>query len=720
MSIVSVQTNRKLPVIQNKKVVCPHDCPDACMMSVTVEDGQVTKLTGDSEHPFTKGFLCIKTNYYKERLYSPIRVQYPQKRVGRKGAGQFERISWDEALETIAANFKQIENQYGAEAILPYSYAGTMGLLNYSSMDRRFFNRLGASLLARTICSTTATEGYVYTMGATRGGTDPETLPESKLIVIWGGNPVSTNVHLMPFINEARKRGAKLVVIDPHRSKTAEQSDWHIAPYPGTDAALALALMHVIIREDWHDKTFIAQNTVGFEELAARVQEWTPERAEKICGVPSDQIEAFAKLYATTKPSCIRLNYGLNRHTNGGMMVRTVTCLPGLVGAWGMAGGGALLSTGGAFQLNDKALQMPHLLNQHQHTPRTINMIKLGEALLEYNDPPIKGLYVYNSNPATVAPNQQRVLAGLEREDLFTVVHEQVYTDTARYADILLPATTTFEQTDLFTSYGHLYVQLSEAAIEPLAESKPNIEVFTLLAAKMGYTEPFFKDTAEDLIRQALDVKHPHMEGITYERLKAEKFIRLNVPTPYIPFADGKYHTPSGKIEFYSKRMLKAGLDPLPTHTPSAESADGAPELFAQYPIRLITPAAHHFLNSSFADMPTMRRKQLRPTIELNEEDANERGIKEGEWVRAWNERGEAYFVAEIKDTVKQGVACHLSLWWNQYSPKGRNCNVLTSDQAADMGGGATFHTNLVQVGKADQYLSATELAELELAYKRL
>lgn len=714
---MTIAPNKKLPVVQTKQVVCPHDCPDACLMSTTVEDGKVTHITGNVDHPFTQGFLCIKTNYYKERLYSDLRVLYPQKRVGKKGEGRFERISWDEALETIADNFKRIVRDYGAEAILPYSYAGTMGVLNYGSMDRRFFNRLGASLLDRTICSVTATEAYAYTMGATRGGTDPETLPESKLIIAWGANPISTNVHLMPFINEAKKRGAKLITVDPHRSKTAEQSDLHIAPYPGTDSALALAMMHVIIRDNLHDPEFIAQNIVGFEALAERVQEWTPERAEKICGVSAQQIEDFAHLYATTKPSCIRLNYGLNRHSNGGMMVRCVLSLPAIVGAWGVPGGGALLSTGGAFHINERALQKPELLQHHDKKPRTVNMIKLGQALLDYNEPPVMGLYVYNSNPAVVAPNQQRVLAGLSREDLFTVVHEQVHTDTARYADILLPATTTFEQTDLFTSYGHLYVQLSEAAIAPLGESKPNVEVFSLLAQKMNFTESCFADTTEDLIRQALEVRHPNMQGVTYERLKDEIFVRLNVPKPFIPFADGKYHTPSGKIELYSARMLRAGLDPVPNHVPDAESADGSPELFARYPIRLVTPAAHHFLNSSFADMPTMRRKQMRPTLELNQVDADARGIKAGEWVRAWNDRGEAYFVAEIKDTVAAGVACHLSLWWNRYSPKGWNCNSLTSDREADMAGGATFHTNLVQVERADLKLSPTELVELDELY---
>lgn len=715
---MTIAPNRPLKEIkvETKKVICPHDCPDTCAMSVTVEDGRITKVTGEADHPFTQGFLCIKTNYYLERLYSPLRVKYPMRRVGPKGSGQFERMSWDEALETIAERFKQISQEYGAEAILPYSYAGTMGLLSNASMDRRFFNYMGASLLDRTICSTAGKVGYGYTMGGSLG-TDPESIVNAKLIIAWGTNPVSTNVHLMPFINEAKKRGAKLVTVDPHRSKTADQSDLFIQPYPGTDAALALAMMQVIISEGLHDQQFIDENTVGFDLLAERAAEYTPERAEAICGVPAQQIRDFARLYATAQPSFIRLSYGINRHTNGGMMIRTVTCLPALVGAWAYEGGGALLSSSGAFPLNRVALEKPYFLRRHGKLPRTINMIKLGEALTQYHEPPVKALFVYNSNPAAVAPNSRKVIAGLEREDLFTVVHEQVMTDTARYADIVLPAPTTFECLDLHAAYGHLYVQLSEPAIPPLGEVLANTEVFRRLAASMGFDDPAFEDTDEDLIRQALDSDNPALEGITYEALQEKTYMRLNVPRPYMPFAGSKYPTPSGKIEFYSTKMLRAGLDPLPTHNPSAESADGAPELFAKYPLQFITPAAHHFLNSSFAEMPTMLRKQQRPTIELNEVDARERGLTAGQWVRAWNDRGEAYFITEIKDSVAAGVACHLSLWWQKYSPHGWNCNALTSDAEADMGGGATFHTNLIQVEAASLTLAVERLRELEELY---
>lgn len=670
-------------------------------MAVTVVNGQVVSVKGDDEQPFTRGFLCAKTNHYMERLYSPMRILHPQKRVGPKGSGasSFEPISWQEALQTIAEKLKSVAAQYGAEAILPYSYGGNMGKLAMASMDRRFFNYLGACELDRTICATAASEGYLYTMGA-KLGCDPETLPESKLIIAWGANLVSSNVHIMPFVNQARKNGALLVTIDPHRSKTAEQSDIFIQPLPGTDSALALGMMHVLIAENLIDREFIDGHTIGFDLLSEHVKTYTPEYVEKITSIKADQIIELAHLYGTRKPSCIRLNYGLSRHTNGGMMVRTVSCLPALVGAWGKPGGGALLTTSGAFSINQAKLERRDFLKRHAKPPRTINMIRLGEALTELNDPPVKALFVYGSNPAAVAPHQAKVMEGLKRDDLFTVVHEQVMTDTALYADILLPAPTVFEDHDIYTAYGHLYLQLNEPAIERIGEAKPNVEVFSLLAKAMGFDDPAFDDSADDLIEQAIDSNHPHFQGISYARLKREKFVRLNVPKPYVPFADGVYPTASGKIELYSERMLRAGLDPLPTHRPVAESPEASPELFAKYPLRLITPAAHHFLNSSFADMPTMIKREKVPTLELNCADAAARGIADGDWVLAANDRGEAYFQAKVGESVAPGVACHASVWWRQFSPGGNNCNVLTSAAEADMGHGATFHTCLIEVHK--------------------
>ncbi len=687
--------------IEVKTVVCPHDCPDTCAMTATVEDGRVVKMGARADHPFTKGFLCVKTQYYQERLYSPLRVLYPQRRVGPKGSGRFERISWDDAVATIAECFTGIIAADGAEAILPYSYAGAMGKLAYASMDRRFFGYMGASLLDRTICSTTGTEAYKSVMGTTMG-TDPEGFGAARLIIAWGTNPVSTNVHLMPYIHEARRAGATFVVVDPHRSKTAEQADLHIRLNPGTDAALVLAMIHVMVREGLHNPAFLEQHTLGWAALEARARAWPPERAAPITGLTAAQISEFARLYATSRPSAIRLSYGMTRHTNGGQNTRAVLMLPAVTGAWGEVGGGALLSTSGTFGLNAAALERPDLLTRHAHRPRTINMIQLAEALTEVADPPVKGLLVYNSNPANVAPNQTKVLAGLAREDLFTVVHEQVMTDTARWADLVLPATTAFEYSDIYSAYGHLYVQLSRPAIPAMGEAIPNTELFRRLAAAMGYNDPCFRDSDDDLIRQALTGEHPYMAGITLERLEAETYVHLNTPTrPFIPFTDGIYPTPSGKIELYSATLLRQGVDPVIDYTPEAESPDGSPELAARYPIRLITPAAHHFLNTSFADMPTMRKKQRRPTLELHPSDAAARGIADCTWVRAFNDRGEAFFVAEVKDSVGPGVACHLSRWWGYYSPAGWNANALTATRPADIGAGGTFHTNLVQVEPA-------------------
>jgi anaerobic selenocysteine-containing dehydrogenase len=447
----------------------------------------------------------------------------------------------------------------------------------------------------------------------------------------------------MPIIHEARRAGAMFVVVDPHRSKTAEQADLHIQLNPGTDAALVLAMIHVMMREGLHNPAFLAAHTHGWEALEARAREWTPERAAPITGLTAEAITDFARLYAGTRPSAIRLSYGMTRHTNGGQNTRAVLMLPAVVGAWGEVGGGALLSTSGTFGMNLPALERADLLARHPRRPRTINMIQLAEALTEVDDPPVKALLVYNSNPANVAPNQRKVLAGFGREDLFTVVHEQVLTDTARWADLVLPATTAFEYSDLHSAYGHLYVQLSRPALPPMGEAIPNTELFRRLAAAMGYTDPCFQDSDDDLIRQALTSENPFMAGITLERLERETFVHLNTPTtPFVPFADGIYPTPSGKIELYSDTLLRLGVDPVIDYTPEAESPDGSPELAARYPIRLITPAAHHFLNTSFGEMPTMRKKQRRPSIELNPADAAARGIADGQWVRVYNDRGAA------------------------------------------------------------------------------
>ena len=683
-----------------RKSVCPHDCPDRCGMlaQVDLDTGRLLAVRGDPDHPFTRGQLCAKVNRYVDRVYSPDRVLHPLRRIGPKGKAAFERIGWDEALDLVAAKFAETRERFGAEAILPYSYAGTMGIANYAGMDRRFFYRLGASLLDRTICSAAGGAGYAYTVGAAMGS-DPETAGHAKLIIAWGVNVVTTNLHQMPFIQEARRRGGVFVHIDVHRNRTANVADHFVQIYPGTDGALALGMMNVIVAEGLHDADYVDKHTVGFAALRERLQEYPPERVAAITGLPADRIRWLARLYAQSKPSFIRLGNGLQHHSNGGMACRTIACLPALVGAWGRLGGGMYKSLGGYFELNTAAVQRPDLLPTPR--PRLISMNQLGDALLGAQ-PPVRMLYVYNSNPAAVAPAQAKVLAGLAREDLFTVVHEQLLTDTAAYADVVLPATTALEHADLYASYGHLYIQYAEPAIAPVGESKPNTEVFRLLAERLGLNDPCFRDTTEDIAAQALATASPYLAGITLERLREERIVRLNLPRPFVAFADGKFPTPSGKVEFYSERMAKDGYDPLPRYEPAAEGVDCADAaLRARYPLMLVTPPAHHFLNTTFANIPALLAHERRPTLEMHPDDAAARGIASGDLVRAFNDRGECHVYAEIVDSVLPGVVVGTGVWWPRLSPDGRNLNSTTPDRLADMAGGATFFSNLVQVERA-------------------
>ncbi|HLG16260.1 MAG TPA: molybdopterin oxidoreductase family protein [Blastocatellia bacterium] len=681
----------------DKRIVhaaCPHDCPDTCAMLVEVEDGRATRVSGDPAHPPTRGFLCTKVTRYLERVYNPGRLLYPMKRVGAKGEGHFDRISWDEALDAIALRFQEIaESADGPEAILPYSYGGTMGVVNGSSMDRRFFHRLGASLLARTICSSAGGDALNYTLGA-KIGTDVENFHRARLIVLWGTNTLSSNIHLWPEIKEALESGARLIGIDPYRNHTLDHCHQLIQLLPGTDAAFALAVMNVIVSEGLEDRDYIERHTLGFDQLRARISEFPPSRAASICGVSEAEIVGFAREYATTHPAAIRINYGLQRHAGGGMAVRTIACLPALTGAWRHVGGGVLLSTSGIFAFNEAVLQRPDLIAGR---PRTINMSRLGEALTEAR-PPVRALYVYNSNPAAVAPDQSKVIEGLKREDLFTVVHEQFQTDTADYADILLPATTQLEHRDIVKPYGHYYLVYNEPAIAPLGEAKPNSEVFRLLAQRMGFEEACFNDSDEEIIRQALATDHPALRGITLDRLKRDGWARLNLPETFAPFSDGGYGTPSGKCEFYSERLAKAGLDPLPAYVPPRESPQSAPDLAARCPIQLISPAANTFLNSSFSHLASFLKSEKRPAILINPDDAERRGIRDGEEVRVWNDRGECRLFAQVTTRVKSGVAVAPSTWWNKLSPDRRNVNRTVSQALTDMGGGATFYDNLVQV----------------------
>jgi anaerobic selenocysteine-containing dehydrogenase len=601
-------------------------------------------------------------------------------------------------LDEIASRYRALaESSEGAETIMPYSYCGTMGIVQSESMDRRFFNRLGASILDRTICASAGTEGMLSTVGA-KIGTDPECIGDARLIILWGTNTLSSNVHLWRFVLEAKHKGARLVAIDPRRTRTADSCDEHVAILPGTDAALALGFMHVIFAEGLEDKDYLERHTLGADDLRRRASEYPPERVAEICGLDAGTITRLAREYAQTRPAVIRLNYGMQRHAGGGMAVRTVLCLPAVTGAWRDAAGGALLSTSGAFPLDHDALERPDLIPTPM--PRTLNMSALGEALTKVDDPPVRALYVYNSNPAAIAPDQRKVIEGLKREDLFTVVHEQFMTDTCDYADIVLPATTQLEHFDLHTAYGHFYLTLNEPSIAPLHEAKPNSEVFRLLAARLGFKEDCFKDSDEEIARQALDSDHAALRGITLGRLRARGWARLTLPENYAPFAEGNFATASGKCELYSERLAAEGLPAVPDFIPPRESRASSPQLAEKFPLALVSPAAHAFLNSSFANLPKQLGQERAPFVEINPRDAAARGIEDGDRVRAFNARGACELRAVVTTRARVGVVVSPSVWWNKLSPGKANINQLTSQGLTDMGGGATFYDALVEIEK--------------------
>ncbi|MBI3862087.1 MAG: molybdopterin oxidoreductase family protein [Planctomycetia bacterium] len=695
--------------------VCPHDCPDTCSMRVTVEGDRAVGLAGDADHPFTRGFLCHKVSRYLERVYHPGRLAHPLRRIGRKGAGEFERISWDEALDEIAHRFREIaDGPAGPQAILPYSYCGTMGKIQSQSLDRRFFHRLGASKLDRTICATAGGAGYTYTIGA-RTGMAPEAFAESRLIINWGSNTAVTNSHLWVLMREAQKRGAMIVTIDPYRCRTAERSDWHIAPRVGTDAALALGLMHVIFRDGLEDRDYLERYSVGAGALRERVlSEYGVERVSTITGVEAGEIERLARQLAGTRASAIRINYGLQRHRGGGMAVRTIACLPAVTGAWREYAGGVLLSTSSMFPLNHQTLERPDLSSPGT---RTVNMTQLAEALHgELPGPPVRALYVYNSNPAAVAPDQKRVLSGLARDDLFTVVHEQFATDTCDYADLVIPATTQLEHFDLHTAYGHHWIQVNHPCIAPLGEARSNTWVFRQLAARLGFDADVFQVSDEQLAREALWEGAEHvpepLRGITLDRLSNEGPLRLNIAERYTPFVEGRFPTESGKCELYSERMAAEGFDPLPAYTPAAESPDGDPQLAGRFPLQLLSPPSPHFLNSTFVNVDSLRLSARRPELEIHPDDATPRGIRSGDSVTVFNERGSFVAVAVVGATVRPGVAVAPGVWWNKLAGDGANANATTSTRLTDMGGGATFFDNLVEIRRLFSPDSAAKTAD--------
>ena len=677
------------------RAVCPHDCPDTCSMVITVKDGVAVDLRGDKDHPFTKGFLCQKVNRYLDRTYHKDRVLYPMRRVGPKGAGQFERISWEAALEEIVSRLKGIANSpEGPQSILPFSYAGTMGKLQEASIDRRFFHAIGASLLDRTICATAGTVGCDMTLGG-RAVADPFLTEECRHIINWGSNTAVTNSHMWVRMVKAQKQGAKIVTIDPYKTPTASRSDEWIPIRPGTDAALALAMMHVAFSEQLEDLEYLRQYTLGEDQLRQRVAEWTPERAQSITGIPAETIRRLTRDHARARPALIRLNYGLQRHGGGGMAVRTITCIPAVLGTWKDPGGGAMLSTSKVYSFKNS-----ESFCRHDLIPagtRTINMSRLAEALAGEGEngqplaPPVKALVVYNSNPAAICPNQGKVIKGLKREDLFTVVLEHFQTDTADYADILLPATTQLEHWDIHSSYGHLMVQLNEPAIAPLGESRPNTEIFREFSRRFDLAREIWDNTDKDLIKEALSPM-PH---ITMERLLADGPMSLDLPKPFAPFAQGHFETPSGKCEFYSQRMADLGLDPLPGYTPPHEDPHSGN---SPYPLQMISPPEPAFLNSSFANLAPNQRDSGQPKLRIHPLDAKLREIVSHSKVRVFNDRGSFKALALVEETVSPGVVVSHGIWWNKHTTDGVNVNCTTSTRLTDLGAGATFFDNLVQV----------------------
>jgi anaerobic selenocysteine-containing dehydrogenase len=672
---------------------CPHDCPDTCALVTTVQDGVAIKVHGNAAHAHTGGVLCTKVSRYTERTYHPQRVLNPLKRSGPKGSGQFVEVSWESAMSDIAERLGAIAAR-NPEAILPYSYAGTMGQVQGDSMSARFFHKLGASLLDRTICASAGAAALEYTLGG-KLGMKIEFFAEADLILIWGSNAIASNLHFWRHVQTAKRNGAKLICIDPRKTETAEKCHEHIALRPGTDAALALALMHELIRHDWLDHDYIAQHTLGWPALRARALQWTPARAAAVCGITAEQIENLARDYGQAckagKNAAIRLNYGMQRTRGGGNAVRAVACLPALSGGWRRRASGLHMSNSGVYPTHKNALQRPDLLGARR--PRTINMTAIGEALLQTTSesfgPQIEALIVYNSNPVAVAPDSGQVVKGFAREDLFTVVLEHFQTDTADYADYILPATTQLEHWDIHTTYGHTDVLLNRPAIAPVGQARPNNAVFRELAARLGLDEPCFADDDLSLARQAFG------EQIPFDELMEKGF--ASVPLADAPFAQGHFPTPSGKCEFFSQRLLDAGQDGLPDYLPNYEEAK-AGDL---YPLAMISPPARNFLNSSFVNVKSLRDIEGEPLLEMHADDAAARGIASGDTVRVFNDRGSYRCAVRVNQRARAGVVNGLGVWWRKLGLDGSNVNELTHQRLTDLGRAATFYDCAVQVEKS-------------------
>jgi len=652
---------------------------------VEVENGRAVSMRGDPEHPFTQGFLCSKMYRYPDRIHSPARLTSPLARSGPKGSGQFREVSWQEALDLIQENMQRVMESHGPQAILPYSYAGHMGLV-HKNAGHAFFHKLGASRLVRTICGTCAAAGYAASLG---GGpsTDIESTVDADLIIIWGNNTLSTNVHAWPFFQKARQKGARIVVVDPYRNRTAQKADRHLMPRPGTDAALALGIMQVLVAEDLLDHEFIAGQTLGFAEFKERLRSYPAEKAQEVTGVPAGEIVRLAREYGQARAPYIRTGWGFSRQSRGGMAMRTVSLLPALVGAFGKKGGGITRSTAPAAPLNLTPLTRPELSPSHT---REINMVELGKALLETDNPPVQLLYVYLSNPAVVAPDSSRVLAGMQREDLFMVCHDMFLTETARRADVVLPGTSSLEMTDIYAAYGHYHLQMALPVIPRVGQARPILEVFQELAQRFGFSEEVFSAPEEKIISWLLDTDSPYLAGITLNSLKERRRIRLKVPAN--PYASG-FASPSGKVEFFSENLQSLGLDPLPNGEPSVDEQGQG-----RYRLQLITPPRHHFLNSTFNEVKALRQKAGSATIMLHPQDARERGIGPDDLVRVFNDRGQCLLKAQVTEDAPAGVTVVEGLYWGEFTPGEKGVNHLTSQRPTDLGGGCAFHGNLVEV----------------------
>jgi anaerobic selenocysteine-containing dehydrogenase len=671
-----------------KPSVCTKDCPDTCGLLVKVEDGKIINVKGDPDHPFTKGFICKKASYFPQHVHNEERIRTPLRRTGPKGSGRFEPVSWDDALGQVVAKIQQISADHGPEAILPYHYAGHMGLIQRNAGEA-FFHKLGASRLLGSICGPAATAGFKATLGL-GPSTDIESAVHSDFIIIWGSNSLTTNVHAWPIFKEARDKGAKLAVIDPYRNRTAKAADIHLMPRPGTDAALALGIMQVLIDVDLIDRDYLAKHAVGLDEMARRAAAYPPEKASEICRVPASDIRALALAYGNARAPFIRTGWGPARQLRGAMAMRTIACLPALVGAFKEPGGGITRSLGGG-PMDLTRLTRPDLCPKGT---RTVNMVGLGDALTRLDTPPIKLFYNFMSNPAAVAPQSSLVYQGLGRDDLFVVVHEHFMTDTALFADIILPGASFLEMTDMYKAYGHNYLRLARPVIPPVGQSRSNLSIFQELAKRMGYEEHVFRMGEEALIKEFLQEEHPSLKGIDHEAFWQEKAVRLDIAAN--PYADG-FNTPSGKVELYSQTWKDRGLDPLPCGQVCRD-----PEGGDKYTLELITPPHHLLLNSAFNEIPEIRELAGQAKVLINPADARARNIGQGDLVRVFNDRGACDLYAKVTPDTQPGLLVAEGLHWPRYSPGGKGANQLTSQRLTDQGETCAFHCSLVEVAPAN------------------